>query len=174
VYTCHTVALTHASHEFVHTELVGLNGIEFGDSRELYIQLGGNTNGGVPGRISGSSIQKENYYSSATLVAYIHKSGFNGTLTYNADDDGNPSGGSGIEFFCVGNRNPFGLTLHSNGYLYGTDNGPNTGYGECAFHYLAHYRFQDYLAVNVIWYIFNSFSYSRNRCYDDRLRRRND
>jgi glucose/arabinose dehydrogenase len=114
--------------------LIGINGIEFGDSRELYIQLGGNTNGGVPGRISGSFIQKDNYYSSATLVANIHKSGFNGTLTYDADNDGNPNGVSGIEFFCVGNRNPFGMTLHSNGYLYGTDNGPNTGYGE--FNYL--------------------------------------
>jgi glucose/arabinose dehydrogenase len=109
-----------------------LNGVVFGDSRELYIQIGGNTNGGVPGAISGSLLQKDNYYSSATLIAYVNKPGFNGTVTYDADDDGKPKGGSGIEFFCVGNRNPFGIALHSNGYLYDTDNGPNRGYGKCS------------------------------------------
>lgn len=109
---------------------LGVNGIVFGDSRELYIQIGGNTNGGVPGRISASQLQKDNYYSAATLVAYIHEPGFNGTITYDAEDDGTPNGGSGIEIFCSGNRNAFGIALHSNGHLYNTDNGPNTGYGK--------------------------------------------
>jgi glucose/arabinose dehydrogenase len=110
----------------------GLNGIVFGDSRELYIPIGSNTNGGVPGRISSSQLQKENYYSAAVLVAYIHKPGFNGTITYDSDDDGTPVGGSGIEIFTSGNRNAFGIMLHSNGYLYVSDNGPNLGYGKFA------------------------------------------
>jgi glucose/arabinose dehydrogenase len=108
---------------------IGLNGMVFGDMRELYFQIGGNTNGGLPGKISGSLLQKDNYYSSATLVAYIYRDSFNGTITYDALDDGKPNGGSGIEIFCSGNRNPFGITLHSNGYMYDTDNGPNFGYG---------------------------------------------
>lgn len=109
---------------------VGLNGLEFSDARELYFTIGGNTNGGLPGKISGSLLQKENYYSAATLVAAIHEPGFDGTITYDAFDDGKPNGGSGIEIFCSGTRNSFGLTLHSNGYLYATDNGPNFGYGK--------------------------------------------
>jgi glucose/arabinose dehydrogenase len=101
----------------------------FGDSRELYIQTGSNTNGGVPGKISGSQLQKENYFSAATLVAHIHDPSFNGTITYDALDDGAPNSGSGVEIYCSGNRNNFGIVLHSNGHLYATDNGPNFGYG---------------------------------------------
>lgn len=54
---------------------------------------------------------------------------FQGTITYDAPDNGTPNGGRGIEIFAAGTRNPFGLVLHSNGFLYGTDNGPNGGYG---------------------------------------------
>ena len=106
-----------------------MNGLEFTDTRELIFTIGGNTNGGIPGKISGSLLQKENYYSAATLVASIHKPGFDGRITYDALDDGKPNGGSGIDFFCTGTRNTFGIALHSNGYLYSTDNSPNTGYG---------------------------------------------
>jgi glucose/arabinose dehydrogenase len=95
----------------------------------LYIQVGSNTNGGIPGQLSGSLVQKENYYSAATLVAHIKDPKFDGVIAYDADDDGTPISGTGIEIFCTGNRNPFSITLHSNGYLYGTDNGPNLGYG---------------------------------------------
>lgn len=81
-------------------------------------------------------MQKENYYSAAVLVAYINKPGFNGTITYDADDDGTPVGGSGVEIFTSGNRNAFGITLHSNGNLYVTDNGPNLGYGKCSMYHV--------------------------------------
>lgn len=74
-------------------------------------------------------MQKENYYSAATLVAHLSRPTFNGAITYNALDDGTPNGGSGIEVFASGERNPYGLVLHSNGKLYATDNGPNGGYG---------------------------------------------
>ena len=117
----------------LHSVYIGVNGLVFGDRGELYIQVGGNTNGGVPGKISGTQLQKDNYYSSATLVAHIYDSNFNGTITYDAIDDGTPIRGTGIEIFCSGNRNPFGIVLHSNGYLYGTDNGSNNGWGKCVF-----------------------------------------
>lgn len=37
----------------------GINGLEFGDKGELYILVGGNTNAGVPGKLSSSGLQKE-------------------------------------------------------------------------------------------------------------------
>jgi Glucose / Sorbosone dehydrogenase/IPT/TIG domain len=108
----------------------GVNGIEFGDKGELYIQIGGNTNAGIPGPMSGSQLQKENVLSAATLVADLAHPKFDGNLRYDALDDGNLVGGYGVEVFAAGNRNPYGITLHSNGYLYGTDNGMNLGYGD--------------------------------------------
>lgn len=53
---------------------------------------------------------------------------FDGEIIYDAPDDGNVAGGD-VEIFAAGNRNPFSVTLHSNGLLYGTDNGPNLDYG---------------------------------------------
>jgi len=94
----------------------GVNGIVFGDNGELYIQIGGNTNGGLAGQLSGSQLQKENVLGAATLVAYLSKSDFDGTITYDSDDDGNQVGALGsVEVFAHGNRNPFGVLLHSNG-----------------------------------------------------------
>jgi len=68
-------------------------------------------------------------------VAYLSDPDFNGFIEYDAPEDGVPLT-TGVEVFASGQRNPFGICLHSNGYLYGTDNGPNFGYGrmkqECA------------------------------------------
>jgi hypothetical protein len=109
--------------------LSALDGLEFGDKGELYIQCASNTNGGNPGPLTGKQIQKDNYYSSSTIVAYLSDPLFNGRITYDAADDGTPNGGYGIEVFAAGTRNPFGILLHSNGNLYASDNGPNVGYG---------------------------------------------
>jgi glucose/arabinose dehydrogenase len=106
-----------------------VNGLEFGDHGELYIQIGGNTNAGVVGPLSGSHLQKDNVLSSATLVANVTDPNFNGFLTYDAEDDGNLNSGTGVEIFAYGNRNPYDLVLHSNGYLYGTDNGADLSFG---------------------------------------------
>lgn len=73
---------------------------------------------------------KENVLSAATLVAYISRPNFDGNIQYDAPDDGKQSGGWDVEVFASGLRNPYGLVMHSNGYLYGTDNGPNLGYGD--------------------------------------------
>lgn len=97
--------------------------------------MGSNTNGGIPDQLSASRIMRENFFSAATLVANLGQSCFTGTLTYDAEIDGSPLTGygpRGIEVFAPGNRNPYDLVLHSNGYLYGTDNGPNVGFGRMA------------------------------------------
>jgi glucose/arabinose dehydrogenase len=107
-----------------------VNQIEFGNHGELYINVGSNTNGGVPGRLSGSGLLKENYFSASTLVANLSKPEFDGFIEYDAIDDGSPIGSNGISIYAPGLRNPFGITLHSNGKLYATDNGPNIGYGK--------------------------------------------
>jgi Malectin domain/Glucose / Sorbosone dehydrogenase/IPT/TIG domain len=111
----------------------GIMAIEFGDSGELYIGAGSNTNGGIPGPLTSKSLQKDTVLNSAILVAYLSKPGFNGTITYDAEDDGNQIGALGfVEVYAPGVRNPFGMVLHSNGNLYVTDNGPNLAYGAMA------------------------------------------
>jgi Glucose / Sorbosone dehydrogenase/IPT/TIG domain len=75
-------------------------------------------------------VQKDNYFSSATVVAQLADPLFNGAITYTAEDDGVPNGGRGIEIFAAGTRNPFGICLHSNGNMYASDNGPNFSYGD--------------------------------------------
>lgn len=95
--------------------------------------VGGNTNAGVPGSISGSKLQKEGLFSAAALVAYIGHDDFDGNLQYDNLDDGNLIGGSGVEVFSSGLRNPYDLVLHSiTGHIYATDNGPNSGYGKAS------------------------------------------
>jgi len=80
--------------------------------------------------LSASRLQKENVLGGATLVAYLSNSDFDGHITYDALDDGDMVSGLGsVEVFAHGNRNPYDLVLHSNGLLYGTDNGPNINYG---------------------------------------------
>lgn len=106
-----------------------VNGMDFGDEGELYVQIGGNTNSGVPGKLTSDSIQKENVIFAATLAAKLWDLYFNGHLTYDADDDGNLNPGFGVEVFAAGQRNPYDIVLHSNGFLYGTDNGLNFNFG---------------------------------------------
>jgi glucose/arabinose dehydrogenase len=109
----------------------GLNGIEFGDGGELYFTSGSHTNGGIPGPLSSSRILKENFLSAGVNVAYMSHPAFNGSIAWSAPDDGNMIA-TGIDVFAMGLRNPFSLVLHSNGKLYGTDNGPNLSYGPMA------------------------------------------
>jgi IPT/TIG domain/Glucose / Sorbosone dehydrogenase len=78
---------------------------------------------------------RESYFSAAVLVANLGRPNFSGVITYDASIDGNPLTGvgpNGVEVFAAGLRNPFGVVYHSNGNIYATDNGPNTGYGAMA------------------------------------------
>ena len=109
--------------------MTAVNQIEFGNTGKLYINIGSNTNGGVPGKLSGTAQLKENYFSAATIVADLKNPLFDGFIEYDAPDDGSPINFFGVSIFAPGQRNPFGLVIHSNGYMYATDNGPNSGYG---------------------------------------------
>ena len=112
-----------------------MNGIYFGNDGELYIDVGSNTNGGIPGELSRDLLMSENYFSAAILVANMGRPTFNGFITYNAKNNGNPVNGvrpNGVEVFASGLRNPYGIVLHSNGKLYTTENGPNPGFGDMA------------------------------------------
>jgi glucose/arabinose dehydrogenase len=107
----------------------GLNAIEFGDHGELYMCMGSHTNGGIPGPLSSSRLLKENFLSAAINVAYLSHPDFNGDIRWSAPDDGNMIA-KGIDVFAHGVRNAYGIVLHSNGKMYATENGPNTGYGK--------------------------------------------
>lgn len=74
-----------------------------------YIQVAGNTNSGVEGRLSTTRKLKDNALSSATLVAYLSSPGFDGNIRYDADDDGSVIPGSGVEIFAYGFRNPYDI-----------------------------------------------------------------
>jgi glucose/arabinose dehydrogenase len=116
----------------------------------LYIQVGSNTNGGIPGPISGSQLQKENYFSSSSVVAELSNPLFDGIISYDKEDDGKPISGIGIDVFASGIRNSFSMVLHSNGYLYATDNGPNIGYGKSPFLCTAYLHGSRYLTLSHI------------------------
>jgi IPT/TIG domain/Glucose / Sorbosone dehydrogenase len=106
----------------------GLNAIEFLDNGALLFTCGSLTNGGLPGKLSNSGKLKENFLSASVGIAYLSHPDFNGEIKWSAPDDGNMIS-TGIDLYGMGMRNPFGLVLHSNGKVYGTDNGPNFEYG---------------------------------------------
>lgn len=67
-------------------------------------------------------------FSSATIVARnVNSPNFDGHLEF--DNDGAQTSGWDVSVFASGERNSYGIALHSNGRLYATDNGANLGYG---------------------------------------------
>jgi hypothetical protein len=115
-----------------------------GNNGELYISVGSNTNGGIPGELSPARTLKDNYLSSAILVANLGKPNYEGNIRYDKEVDGDPIAGfgsNGVEIFASGLRNAYGIVQHTNGEWYCTDNGPNPNYGDmatgpyCAFYW---------------------------------------
>ena len=107
----------------------GVNGIVFGDNGEIYIQVPGNTNAGIPGTLSSRKQLEEEILSASTVVASnVNSPSFDGHITYDSDD--NQISGFDVRIFAAGQRNSYGIVLHSNGFLYATDNGANRGYGK--------------------------------------------
>jgi glucose/arabinose dehydrogenase len=98
-----------------------VNGLEFDNDGNLLIQVGGNTNAGVPGALSSSQLQKEDALSAATLIARNFNSPkFNGTITYDSFTARNQISGFDVQVFAAGLRNSFDLVMHSNGKMYAT------------------------------------------------------
>lgn len=62
-----------------------------------------------------------------SFLVQLSRSNFDGDVTYDENED--QVSGLDVEVFAAGFRNPYDLTLHSNGNLYGTDNGANFGFG---------------------------------------------
>jgi hypothetical protein len=81
----------------------------FDDNGNLYIQVGGNTNAGVPGALSTSQTQDEDLFSAATLIARnVTTPTFDGHLTYNTNGD--QTGGWDVDVFASGQRNPYDVS----------------------------------------------------------------
>jgi glucose/arabinose dehydrogenase len=117
----------------------GVNGIAFDNSGQLYFAVGGQTNAGVPNPNLGAL--DESPFSAAILTASLGRAGFNGAVSYVDAKTNLPSpdqndgataialGAPDLRLFSTGLRNAFGIVWATNGRLYATDNGPNTGFG---------------------------------------------
>lgn len=108
------------------------NGLAFGPDGRLYIAQGSTTNAGIAQTGPNLFTREEVPTSGAILVADIKAPGFNGNITYNPPnvyDSSIVKTGGDVSVYASGLRNPYDLAFHSNGRLYNTDNGPNSGYG---------------------------------------------
>ncbi|UCD30423.1 MAG: PQQ-dependent sugar dehydrogenase [Planctomycetota bacterium] len=89
--------------------------LAFGPDGRLYIAQGGNTNNGAPAPGLFDN-RPERELSAAVLVADVKSPGFSGV--------------GDVEVFAPGLRNAYGMTWHSNGYLYAVEQGSNAGLGD--------------------------------------------
>ena len=117
----------------------GVNGLVFDNNGDLLICMGGNTNAGVIHAAIGDL--DESPLSGALLKAQTSRGDFNGNITYLDRVTGNPvtdqvlaentdvAPGVHVSSFAHGLRNGFDLVLATSGSIYGTDNGPNYGFG---------------------------------------------
>jgi len=108
----------------------GINGLLFLNNGNLLISVGGQTNAGIPAKKLG--FVKASPLSGAIVHAAITKPNFNGAVKYDQmGDEGaaRQTGGKDVRVYAAGTRNSFGMTLHTNGQVYATDNGPSDGYG---------------------------------------------
>ncbi|MCP3917961.1 MAG: hypothetical protein GY711_20635 [bacterium] len=117
----------------------GTNGILFDGNGDLLIAQGGNTNAGIKWPLIGDV--PESVLSGSIVKAFTSRPGFNGQILYEATSTGTPiddqvlgkhisiSDGVDVEVHAPGLRNGFDLALTTWGFLYATDNGPNSNYG---------------------------------------------
>ncbi|CAN8075047.1 unnamed protein product [Agarophyton chilense] len=111
-----------------------VNGLVFTNDGALLVAIGGSTNAGVHthgDKIGGIA---ESPLSGAILSFDLNIVGFDGHIKYSErEDPGSARITSGnVQVFASGVRNVYGLTTHSNGGIYGLDNGPNNGFGPIA------------------------------------------
>lgn len=117
----------------------GVNGMFVDDNGDILLCSGSNTNAGIKWPLSGDV--PESPLSAALLKICISRPNFNGVVQYEDSVTGalvadqvlgeqiDVVSGVDVEVYAPGLRNSLDLVLHSNGYLYATDNGPNNNYG---------------------------------------------
>ncbi|KAI0561034.1 Malectin [Gracilaria domingensis] len=117
----------------------GVNKLQFLPNGELIIGIGGFTNGGVsvPGKKPVPGDAPDDLLggvASNPLSAALVSCPYNGLAQVKYDQYVNPETAKivsgGCKVYASGFRNSFGMTLHSNGKLYATDNGPNKNFGD--------------------------------------------
>ncbi|CDF32774.1 unnamed protein product [Chondrus crispus] len=111
----------------------GVNGLVFLPNGDLLINVGGATNAGVntPGNKLGG--WPESPLSAAVVIAKLSKgSSFNGNIKYEqyTDPETTKQTAGDVSVYAPGLRNPFGITLLTNGEVWATDNGGNFDFGE--------------------------------------------
>ncbi|KAK1857418.1 hypothetical protein I4F81_000037 [Pyropia yezoensis] len=109
--------------------------LEWDQEGRLLLVAGGQTNMGANVRGIRLGGVDETPLSAAVLRAAVHAPNFDGHVTYDQTADARMSrqtGGWGVAVHASGIRNSYAMVLHTNGELYGTDNGPNGGFGDVA------------------------------------------
>lgn len=115
-----------------------VNRLQFLPDGRMIVGIGGFTNGGIsiPGKKQSATFNglrdnlggvASNPYSAALVSCPINK---RTNIKYNQRTDPENArvvNGTGCELYATGLRNTFGMTLHTNGHLYASDNGPSLG-----------------------------------------------
>lgn len=99
-----------------------VNSLKFGPDGRLYIAVGGNTGAGAPNAATTEfGDRAEQPLSAALVVADVKAAGFDGTCDNGANYTApNPCD---VEVWASGLRNMYDFVFHSNGEVYGPDNG---------------------------------------------------
>jgi glucose/arabinose dehydrogenase len=104
-----------------------VNSIHFGPDGRLYIAVGGNTGAGAPNDDPDSMAEfgqrPEQPLSAALLVADVGAPGFQGDCATPAGQFGPPPSSCDVHTYATGFRNMYDFVFHSNGAIYGPDNG---------------------------------------------------
>lgn len=112
-----------------------VNDLEFTQTGDLLISVGGFTNAGLPSQEISS--MWEAYFSGAVVIARLSRgSKFNGTIPYTTPT--NPrtarpiTGYTDVGLYATGTRNLFTMTMTRGGRLLGVDMGTNCEFGDAA------------------------------------------
>ncbi|MEM9801404.1 MAG: Calx-beta domain-containing protein, partial [Planctomycetota bacterium] len=159
-----------------------VNGMVFDDNGDMLLCVGGNTNAGVTWPLIGDV--PESPLSGAIVKLRLSDPSFNGIVEYVDSVTGvfvddqvrgeeiDVVDGVDIDLFAAGFRNTYDVCLHTNGYFYATDNGPNNPYGPASIDAssegtLPHPTTPDTLDLVEPGNYYGSANRSRGR-YDDR------